>query len=71
MNVPTIDREALKAKIDRRDDFLLVETLSPASYAGGHLPGAVNLPPSRIEELAPTVLPDKAAEIVVYCASPS
>jgi rhodanese-related sulfurtransferase len=35
------------------------------------LPGAVNLPPDRFAELAPRVLPDKTAEIVVYCVSPT
>ena len=71
MTVPTIAREALREKIDRGERFVLVETLSPASYDRGHLPGAINLPPDRISELAPRVLPDKAAEIVVYCASPT
>jgi len=28
----------------------------------------LNLPPDRVRELAPTVLPDKRADIVVYCA---
>jgi len=71
MSISTITRTALKDKIDRRDDFLLVETLSPASYARGHLPGAINLPPDRLSELASNVLPDKAAEVVVYCSSPT
>ena len=32
---------------------------------------AINLPPDRVKELAPTLLPDKNADIVVYCAKPS
>lgn len=71
MDMPTITREALKEKIERREPFVIVETLSTVSFAKGHLPGAVNLPPDRIAELAPSVLPDKAADIVVYCASPT
>lgn len=67
----TISREELKVKIDRKDDFRLVETLAPHAYHMAHLPGAINLPPNRVAELAPQVLPDKSAEIVVYCASPS
>lgn len=67
----TISREELKAKIDRKDDFTLVETLAPQAYYLVHLPGAINLPPNRVEELAPQRLPDKSAEIVVYCASPT
>ena len=34
MAVPTITREALKEKIDRREPFVLVETLSPAVEPG-------------------------------------
>jgi rhodanese-related sulfurtransferase len=69
--VTTISREELKAKIDRKDDFILVETLAPQAYHLVHLPGAINLPPNRVEELAPRRLPNKSAEIVVYCASPT
>jgi rhodanese-related sulfurtransferase len=64
---PTISRDELKAKVDRGDPFRLVETLPGYMYRQGHLPGAVNLPPDKVKELAPKVLPDKAAEVVVYC----
>jgi rhodanese-related sulfurtransferase len=67
----TISREELKQKIDRRDDFLLVETLPATAYHHKHLPGAINLPPERIRELASQILPDQSADIVVYCASPT
>ena len=65
----SIGREKLKAKIDRGDDVVLVETLDPQYYEDAHLPGALNLPPDRIGELAPEILPDKDADIVVYCMS--
>lgn len=67
----TITRDELKAKIDRGDKFFLVETLAKEYYRHTHLPGALNLPPDQVAELAPTMLPDKSAEIVVYCASPT
>jgi rhodanese-related sulfurtransferase len=67
----TISRDELKQKIDRKDDFLLVETLPAATYHHRHLPGAINLPPEKVRELAPHVLPDQNADIVVYCASPT
>jgi rhodanese-related sulfurtransferase len=66
----TISREDLKAKLDREDNFVLVETLSEEQYRHAHLPGAVNLPPDRVRELASEVLPDKDADVVVYCGSP-
>ena len=64
----TIGRDELKMKIDKKDYFFLVETLPPEYYNHAHLPGAVNLPPDQVRELAPTVLPEKTADIVVYCA---
>lgn len=67
----TISRAELKLKLDRSDNFLLVETLAAVTYHHAHLPGAINLPPDQVTQLAPTLLPDKAAEIVVYCASPT
>ena len=69
--VATISRDELKMKIDRREAFMLVETLPAAAYHHAHLPGAINLPPDEVEQLAPTLLPDKTADIVVYCAKPT
>jgi rhodanese-related sulfurtransferase len=67
----TIGRDELKQKIDNKDYFFLVETLPLEFYNHTHLPGAVNLPPDRVRELASTVLPERTADIVVYCAKPT
>ncbi|HEV7395896.1 MAG TPA: rhodanese-like domain-containing protein [Pyrinomonadaceae bacterium] len=67
----TISRDELKEKLDRADDFLLVETLPATTYHHSHLPGAINLPPDNVASLAPQILPDKNADIVVYCANPT
>jgi rhodanese-related sulfurtransferase len=64
-----ISRGQLEAKIDRGDDFVLVEALSQKHYESSHLPGAINLPYEFVDE-AEKVLPDKHAEIVVYCTNP-
>lgn len=69
--VATISREELKQKIDRRDHFRLVETLPAETYHHSHLPGAINLPPDQVTKMAESVLPDKSAEIIVYCGSPT
>jgi rhodanese-related sulfurtransferase len=65
-----ISREELKKKMDAGESFYLVETLPKETFDHAHLPGAVNLPPDRLTELAPKLLPDKTAEIVVYCSTP-
>ena len=69
--VQTISRDELKQKLDRKDNFLLIETLPQIVYQHAHLPGAINLPPDQLKELAPTLLSEKKSEIVVYCASPT
>jgi len=60
----------LREKLARGDPVTLVEILPPPRYREGHLPGAIYIPPLQVRELAPKRLPDKSAEIVVYCAGP-
>lgn len=69
--VPTISRDELHNKIKRGDKFLLVEILGKVSYEHAHLPGAINLPPDQVKDGAAALLPDKTADIVVYCANPT
>jgi rhodanese-related sulfurtransferase len=71
MELPTITRDELKRKIDRGDRFVLVDVLSPDTYARERLPGALNIPWGHVAELAPRVIPDKSREVVVYCSSPT
>jgi rhodanese-related sulfurtransferase len=65
----TISTKALKAKLDAKENLKLVETLAPERFRDAHIPGAVNIPPEKIKELAPQLLPSKNAEIVTYCAN--
>jgi rhodanese-related sulfurtransferase len=55
----TISTRDLKAKLDRKESIKVVETLAPERYREAHLPGAVNIPPDKIKELAPRVLPQQ------------
>ncbi len=66
----SISRGELKAKMDRGEDFVLVDTMPEMYYRHSHLPGALNLPADEVAERAPELLPDKDAEIVVYCIDP-
>lgn len=68
--LPQIGRDELRNRIERRDGLFVIDALPPMSYAVSHLPGAVNLPPERVDALAERRVPDKDAEIVVYCANP-
>lgn len=50
-------------------DFVVLDVRSPAQFAAGHVPGAVNLPHAKIVE---GTLRDYPAQtvFVVYCAGP-
>ena len=65
----TISTKDLKAKLDRREKLTVVETLAPERYREAHIPGALNIPPEKLRELAPQLLPNKEAEIITYCSN--
>jgi len=64
--VKTISREELKEKIERGDDFVLLEVLSEASYRREHLPGAIRF---QDMNLIPELLPDMTTDVVAYCSN--
>lgn len=65
----TITRDELKQKLDRRDKFVLLDARPDSAFRKVHLPGAINIPSEEILGRAPQMLPDRGAEIVVYCGN--
>src|SRR5262245_35333348 len=65
---PKIALAELRRRMDANPDLVLVEALGEQYYRHSHLPGAINVPHEEVDALAPELLPDKDAEIVVYCA---
>lgn len=65
MDIDVIEREELKAKLDRGDDFKLVMTLGDWAFKAKHIPGSLNI--SRVEQGEELLDPDD--EIVVYCSN--
>ena len=66
--MPThISRDDLHHLMTNGQRPVLVEALGAAYYADAHLPGAVNIPPGDVARVAPALLPDRQAPIVVYC----
>ncbi len=61
-----IDRDELKAKLDRGDDFKLVMSLNEFAFNAMHIPGSLNITaPEQARDLL-----GKDDEIVVYCSNP-
>ena len=68
MTLPTITVDELQRKLESGERLVIVDALPPMSFAHSHLPGAINMPPERVD---PKRIPDPDAEIVVYCANPA
>ena len=64
--VETVSREQLRELLGRAD-VIVVDVRPEAEYAAGHLPGAVWIPPDRLE-LADGLPADR--EVVAYCRGP-
>jgi rhodanese-related sulfurtransferase len=64
--IRTIERDELKAKIDRADPFVLIMALNRWAFDAKHLPGSVHF--DTPDELYAAVGPDD--DIVVYCSQP-
>lgn len=63
----TISKETLKEKIDKHEDFQLVNVLSPENYNLGFIKGSMRIPVNELDQREEEL--DKAKEVVVYCAS--
>lgn len=67
----TINHETLKQKLDKNEDFVLLNVLSREDFAKEHIAGSDNIPydtddfEKKVEQKAGS----KDAQIVVYCAS--
>ncbi len=48
---------------------VLLDVRSPEEFASGHLRGALNIPHDRIAEEIAAAVPDKSAQVILYCRS--
>src|SRR6478736_605840 len=64
-----VTRTELQARIAANPELVLLEALPEKYFNDWHLPGAKHFPHDQARQLAASVVPDKSAEVVVYCAS--
>jgi rhodanese-related sulfurtransferase len=57
----------VKAKLDRKEKFLLIDVREESEYAADHLPGSVHLGKGIIERDVEDRVPDQDTPIVLYC----
>lgn len=69
-DVPEISRDEIRRRLND-PALVLVDVLARESYDDGHLPRATSLPLAEVSERASDVLPDRSADIAIYCAGPT
>jgi len=57
----------VKRRLDAGEAFVLIDVREHEEWAKGHLPGARHLCKGIIERDIETAVPDRAADIVLYC----
>jgi rhodanese-related sulfurtransferase len=65
--VRELNVEQVKAKLDKKEPFILADVREESEWAKGHLPGAVHLGKGVIERDIEQRVPDPNTEIVLYC----
>jgi rhodanese-related sulfurtransferase/DNA-binding HxlR family transcriptional regulator len=66
IQVESINRDELLERLDR-DEIVIIDVRPEPEYAAGHLPGAISIPPDRLDLL--DELPADR-DIVAYCRGP-
>ena len=66
-DIKTIEREDLKAKLDRGDDFKLIMAMHEWGFRVAHIPGSLHY--NTVEDAKNDL--DLDDEIVVYCTDPA
>ncbi|MDQ4065183.1 MAG: molybdopterin-synthase adenylyltransferase MoeB [Actinomycetota bacterium] len=67
--VGEVEPEQVKARLDGTSPLRLLDVREEEETANGIVPGAATLSRAHFESRVEDVLPDKAAEVVVYCQS--
>ncbi len=61
----TVDQ--IKSRLDRGDNFVLVDVREESEWQKDHLPGAIHMSKGVIERDVEQKVPDLNAEMVLYC----
>lgn len=59
--------QELKNRLDRGDNFELIDVREESEFASGHIPGAKGVGRGILERDIEGLVPDKGREVVLYC----
>ena len=73
MSAPIVPQISRKELVDRLNDpsLTIVNVLPKAAWNAKRIQGSLSLPLAELATRATVVLPDRDADIAVYCASPT
>ena len=57
----------VKRRMDAGESFILVDVREESEWFAGHLPGAIHLAKGIIERDIEQKVPDRGAELILYC----
>ena len=69
-SISTITTDELKKIYDAKEDFLLINALSPIEFAEESIAGSVNIPYSSLKDGKAKLPESKAKKLVFYCKGP-
>ena len=64
-----ITQEEAKKIMDSGEEHIILDVREQDEFDEGHIPGAILISYTEIENKAETMIPDKNAQILVYCRS--
>jgi rhodanese-related sulfurtransferase len=66
-NIPQVTATELKSRMDKGDEFVVLDVRKEADFLAAHLPGALNISRGELEFAVATAIPDTDTRIYVYC----
>jgi len=66
-SVPEYDVHQVKNKLENSEEFYLVDVREDSEWIEGNIPNSIHIGKGVIERDITTIIPDKDAEIVLYC----
>lgn len=68
MQFKVITTDDLRAMMDEKKDFMLIDTRSKEEYQEAHIINAINIPEKQFEQMAPEIIKEKDKMLVFYCS---
>src|SRR5256714_5607125 len=67
LRIKETDVDQVKEKLDRAEEFMLIDVREESEFAKEHLPGAIHLGKGIIERDIESRVPDLSTPMVLYC----